>query len=153
MMKRVCFLFLFLLSCSDDILMRTCPGDCFSGPEGTEGVGECKSGIPLCDEDFNIVLCEGEKLPSMELCDGRDNDCDGLSDGYIYPVHPYDFWAGRYGLEEYPCFSLGECAGSVLGCIDSDWICSYWGTEAELDENNNVVENETRCDGRDNDCD
>ena len=52
---------------------------CYSGPAGTEGVGECKAGKQLC-ENGKWGACKGEVLPSDETCDKRDNDCDGLED-------------------------------------------------------------------------
>ncbi|WP_129347611.1 RCC1 domain-containing protein [Sorangium cellulosum] len=59
------------------------PGDsvpCYSGPEGTDGIGACRAGLQRCDERGNPVGgCEGEVTPQPEVCGGGgdDEDCDG----------------------------------------------------------------------------
>lgn len=55
------------------------PGEitgCYSGPPGTEDVGQCKPGTQECIGGF-WGPCEGEIVPSAEQCDGLDHDCDG----------------------------------------------------------------------------
>ena len=46
------------------------------------GVGECRnSGIMVCNKDGNGTFCKGTpKSPSTEICDSKDNDCDGMID-------------------------------------------------------------------------
>ncbi|MBI3185396.1 MAG: thrombospondin type 3 repeat-containing protein [Myxococcales bacterium] len=53
---------------------------CYSGPSGTIGVGECRAGSYLCSSAAKPQPCSGEVAPSAELCDGRDNDCNGSVD-------------------------------------------------------------------------
>jgi hypothetical protein len=48
----------------------------YTGPAGTEGIGECSAGTK--DGDGNIV--EPEVTPQPEVSDGIDNDCDGQTD-------------------------------------------------------------------------
>ncbi len=52
---------------------------CYSGPDGTAGVGSCKRGTQTCRNDA-WSKCEGEVLPSAELCDSKDNNCNGQVD-------------------------------------------------------------------------
>jgi hypothetical protein len=55
---------------------------CYSGPPGTGGVGVCRTGTQTCNSTgMAFGPCTGEVLPSAEVCDGRDNDCDGTTDG------------------------------------------------------------------------
>jgi len=43
-------------------------------------VGDCREGSQRCDINGNWGGCEGEVGPGREVCDGRDNDCDGAAD-------------------------------------------------------------------------
>jgi hypothetical protein len=59
--------------------MRTC---------GTD-TGECAFGMQTCDASGMWGACAGGIGPSTEVCDGRDNDCDGSADeGGICPTAP-----------------------------------------------------------------
>ena len=58
---------------------------CYEGPEGTEGVGICTAGTKTktCNSEGQWNLygeCTGAVYPVTEICDGKDNDCDGLTD-------------------------------------------------------------------------
>jgi len=51
------------------------------GPCGEGGgVGECVEGEFVCAGDGRGVACEGAVGPSDEVCDGKENDCDGTPD-------------------------------------------------------------------------
>jgi len=63
---------------------------CYSGDPETNGVGVCRQGRQICQEgrwygetaggNFVLDYCAGEVVPSREICDGADNDCDGITD-------------------------------------------------------------------------
>jgi len=53
---------------------------CYSGPEGTAGVGVCLAGTQTCDDAGVWGACLGEVLPQAEVCATQgDDDCDGLT--------------------------------------------------------------------------
>ena len=61
---------------------------CYSGPPETLGVGECIGGQLTCVSGqwgaytpydvFIDDLCLGEITPKQEICNGKDDDCDGI---------------------------------------------------------------------------
>ena len=64
---------------------------CYTGPEGTVNIGICIPGEVMCDAGvwgheneetglFTAGYCKGEITPQVEICDGEDNDCDGVTD-------------------------------------------------------------------------
>jgi hypothetical protein len=65
-------------------------GACYTGPEGTLMVGICIPGEMTCDagtwgnyneqEIFVPYFCKDEIVPQDEICNGLDDDCDGIAD-------------------------------------------------------------------------
>ncbi|MEM7604173.1 MAG: hypothetical protein AAF411_02360 [Myxococcota bacterium] len=58
---------------------------CFDGPPEAAGVGLCVTGLTACVGGFWGV-CEGGVDPTVERCDGADQDCDGrVDEGALSP--------------------------------------------------------------------
>lgn len=60
---------------------------CYTGPEGTAGVGICQAGTQTCLPDGSAFgPCEGEVTPGTETCNGVDENCNGTADdGAVCP--------------------------------------------------------------------
>ncbi|MDI1479128.1 SBBP repeat-containing protein [Polyangium sp. y55x31] len=53
---------------------------CYSGPDGSQGVGPCKAGVQTCEPNGEFGACVDEVLPATETCNGVDDDCNGAVD-------------------------------------------------------------------------
>ena len=86
-------------------------------------------GFEECDGVLGWLPCTA-KVPAAEVCDGKDNDCDGLEDDGLPDTQPCsknNVW--------------GTCAGEALCLGPSGWVCQA------------QVPAEDVCDYQDNDCD
>ncbi len=89
--------------------------------------GECSPGTTACVG--GAIVCGGGVEPTEEMCNGLDDDCDGLVDDGIFVGTPCGTDTGECS----PGFN--RCVDGMVQCIDSI------GPGAEA------------CDGLDNDCD
>ncbi|MBI4453758.1 hypothetical protein HY636_03890 [Candidatus Woesearchaeota archaeon] len=90
------------------------------------GIGECLTeGNFKCAEDGKSTSCNAlPKEPTEEVCDGKDNDCDGIIDQELYQS----------------CFTA--CGSGTETCVNGEWIsCSAPLPQVEV------------CDYIDNNCD
>ena len=115
----------------DDVL----PRGCYSGPQGTSGVGPCKKGQQRC-LGGSWGKCEGESLPKAEDCNGQDNDCDGKIDN----------------ISERSCYSgkssevgKGPCRKGLQSCQSGKWGPCKGETLPQTEICNNIDDN---CDGQ-----
>lgn len=116
----------------DDAVDEDCdcnPGatqSCYSGPEGTQGVGLCHPGKQQCSDAGSWGSCADELTPIDEACNGVDDDCDGDIDE--------DFGSETCGE--------GICQVTVDTCADGEPARCVPGKPAtEI------------CNGLDDDCD
>ncbi|MEW6408250.1 MAG: MopE-related protein [Patescibacteria group bacterium] len=92
--------------------------------------------LPDIFDAFDIadIVADIFCVPSgSEICDGKDNDCDGETD---------EEWGAP--PKGFVCKNLGVCQGIVPVCKAGQWTCIY-SNEYELEEKT--------CDNKDNDCD
>lgn len=56
---------------------------CYEGDPETQGVGVCRTGTNTCVEGAYASACVSQVLPSTEICNSADDDCNGLVDDGI----------------------------------------------------------------------
>jgi hypothetical protein len=137
----------WLAACTVGIEDKSGGDPCANNP--CQSLGVCKGLTATCTNVKGKAQCSSFKKAgktataasigyqaSETACDGKDNDCDGVTDEGAVPTTA--------------CNAKGICAGStakpvaacVLGAVACDWS-AVPGWEAT----------ETTCDGQDNDCD
>lgn len=108
-----------------------------------EGKGECTSGRTVCKE--GQMFCAGFTPPSNEVCDGKDNDCDGYTDEIYAQLNKA---CASSGIGE--CITRGtwQCKPTdptaALICVDGEGEEAQEGSpKAELSNGK-----DDNCDGR-----
>ncbi|MBU0554137.1 DUF1565 domain-containing protein, partial [Myxococcota bacterium] len=100
---------------------------CIDGDGDGYGDGEECLGFDCDDED--VTVHQG----AVEVCDGRDNDCNALTDDAV--IAP----------EGTLCNQVGVCEGTAPACVRGAWVCDFGALYTEGAD--------LLCDGLDNDCD
>ncbi|HVO21605.1 MAG TPA: MopE-related protein [Anaeromyxobacter sp.] len=75
----------------------------------TGQLGECAKGVMSCDSSGS-PYCKPVNTPQPEVCDGKDNDCNGLVDDGL-TANCYD---GPAGTQD-----VGLCHGGVSTCVQN----------------------------------
>jgi len=88
---------------------------CYSGPDGTQGVGLCHGGTRICPQNGDCTSqCSGQVLPTVEVCDGKDNNCDGKVDEDLLNA-----CGGCSPLAGKPGDACGECGALYCTGLDT----------------------------------
>jgi hypothetical protein len=110
-------------------------------------VGECRPGSTACVDDGaggKQTVCQGAVGPQPEICDNKDNDCDGVIDGIGQACFPAGL--SGCGLDSvsgiWAC--KGTCATGMQSCVAGAWQNCVGATPPQA---------EIPCDGQDNNCD
>jgi len=113
---------------------------------GCEGIGECGTGIiecsglrkAICSTDIGGSEYDSSSPLRQEICDSKDNDCDGNID---------ENWAVND-----PCDGVGECGIGIIECATANSVrCSTDPDGSQFDPTD--PSHTERCDDLDNDCD
>ncbi|MDP2723075.1 MAG: MopE-related protein, partial [Bacteroidales bacterium] len=104
----------------------------YDGPVGTANIGICKTLITNCVggvlKDLQVQV-----LPGVEICDGKDNDCNGkLDEGFFSETYGGDPATGNVGI----------CKSKVMDCI---------GGQMKVLQGE-VLPGKESCNGADDDC-
>jgi len=95
---------------------------------GGKPVGLCRRGSRPCGPDGKYGACDGYVIPEAEICDGKDNDCDGeIDEGVINaPVWYYDYDGDGHASELIK--AVQQCANpGKTSCPNSKPPCEqYW---------------------------
>jgi len=75
------------------------------------GQGMCRAGRKVCKN--GAIVCDGCVLPTPEICDGKDNDCDGVGDNNATCPSGFGCRDGACALQcrqgEFPCPPGYDC--------------------------------------------
>ena len=103
-------------------------------------IGACKPGTTICvpaqgknfPDPTDHLVCQGAIGPTPEICDGIDNDCDGITDGMLRV-----------------CYDGSNGTDNVGVCHDGEQKCTVgaWGPCV-----GEVVPSKEICNGLDDDC-
>ena len=139
------------------------------GDQCSVGMGVCQNtGTTVCSEDGSGVTCDAEPgQSSTEVCDMKDNDCDGIVDN-LQGSNPVDHnnSVEHCGMCNNDCrgmFTNGTAACKMGGCAldqcdmhyrdlngDPTDGCEY---KCEASVQGKTAQDDSICDGLDNDCD
>ena len=124
-------------------------GDTLGGVEcDTELEGVCAAGLTVCDG--GVARCEPQQQPMDEVCNGLDDNCDGVTDEGAPGVGD-NCETGEPGLcnpGTTQCNANGE-----LVCVRNNEPGEEFCDEVDNDCDGEIDEAVEICDGRDNDCD
>jgi MYXO-CTERM domain-containing protein len=127
-------------------------GNAYNSDPNSYQYGECRTGTWKCTaakgsgmadwgNGMQASSCVGQKVPTLEVCDGKDNDCDNVIDNVVDGVKVVGAECCDPKVKAPALCGTGQCnkgkyacAGGIVTCIDAH------------------APGEEACDGIDNDC-
>ncbi len=101
--------------------------NCYTGSEETRNIGSCLDGLEDCIDGSWSGICNNEVLPSEEVCDYIDNNCDNIVD------NGFDLSSDINNCNE--CGKICSARNSYAGCDDG--MCRYGCLNNYFDTNLN----------------
>jgi Putative metal-binding motif len=105
--------------------------DCYPGPRRLSGVGQCAAGKQVCQGDAEFGSwgpCEDAVTPTPEICDGLDNNCNGVvDDGCLCtPGETRACYGGPSATAH-----VGSCRDGTQAClVGVGGVGSFWDPAA-----------------------
>jgi hypothetical protein len=131
----------------EDFSVVTLNGATVTGVGVACGAGVCAGGTSACRADRTGIECPREVLASSEVCDNRDNDCDGSTDagdGAELAANDPRLCENQNGVCSGTSKPISLCSGGAWGgCTDA----VYSSQRPDFQSGAEVA-----CDGKDNDC-
>jgi hypothetical protein len=124
-------------------------GATVSGINKACGLGRCAGGVTQCNATQNGLVCSTAGSAQAEVCNGIDDDCDGLTDG-ADPDLAIPNCENQAGACAGAKKAIGLCQGA------SGWsacTAATYGLASQPNGSDYQSGAETRCDAKDNDCD
>jgi MYXO-CTERM domain-containing protein len=101
-------------------------------------LGNCQAGVTMCVN--GQIICSAVAMPMTEICNGQDDNCDGVIDNGVFPETGMDCLCPGLSAAQ---VGIGECRGGHLICRGTrGFVCEGC-----------VLPTAEICDGKDNDCD
>ena len=120
--------------------------DFTSSPCGMS-LGECKPGMTQCVA--GKVVCGGGTAPTNEICNGLDDDCDGMRDGMSDSCYTFPTGCTKDPVKGWVC--QGFCSPGVMLCSAQQtaggWTGVWGPCQGQIGPEKEI------CNGQDDDCD
>lgn len=115
---------------------------CYTGPVGTQGQGNCKAGRQVCSKG-SWGPCTQESNPQAEICNQKDDDCDGRVDEGLTCI----CFIGA----QRECYAGPPPTRTQGSCHPGRQVCQSNGTWGSC--KGEIGPHSESCNGQDDDCD